>query len=146
MTSTDNLRRQHDAALAMSDRLLDLMDSYDGGRDTYAIAMQLNRLVGLLRIHLAQEDVHLYPALAASGDPAVSQLALAYANEMGGQAIELEIFAQHWSCTASIAGAFDEFRKEADALLLAIAARIERENRYLYPLADAAAATQRKAA
>jgi hypothetical protein len=146
MTATDNLRHQHDAALAMSDRLFHLIDDHDGGRDAYAISMQLNKLVGLLRIHLAQEDVQIYPELVASRDPEVARLAMAYANEMGGLAIELEIFAQHWSCSASISGAFDEFREDANVLLLALAVRIEREDRYLYPLADAATAAPRKAA
>jgi len=145
MAVTTNLRRQHDAALAMSDRLVDLMDSYDGGRDAYDIAMQLNRLVGLLRIHLAHEDVELYPELIASPDEEVARLARSYADEMGGLAIELEIFAQHWSCSAGIVSNFDEFREATSTLLLHLAVRIERENRYLYPLADEAA-TKRKAA
>jgi hemerythrin-like domain-containing protein len=146
MTATDSLRRQHDTALAMSDRLFDLMDGYDGGRDAYDIAMQLNKLVGLLRIHLAQEDVQLYPDLIASQDQEVARLARSYAKEMGGLAIELEIFAQHWSCSAGIVSNFEEFREATSALLLHLAVRIERENRYLYPLADAAAAHRRKAA
>src|SRR5213075_3401705 len=111
MTATDDLRRQHDTALAMSDRLFDLMDGYDGGRDAYDIAMQLNKLVGLLRIHLAQEDVQLYPELIASKDQDVARLARPYAKEMGGLAIELEIFAQHWSCSAGIVRNFEEFRE-----------------------------------
>jgi hypothetical protein len=146
MTATDSLRHQHDTALAMSDRLFDLMDGYDGGRDAYDIAMQLNKLVGLLRIHLAQEDVQLYPELIASQDKEVAKLARSYANEMGGLAIELEIFAQHWSCSAGIVSNFEEFREATSTLLLHLAVRIERENRHLYPLADAAAALKRKAA
>jgi len=146
MTVADNLRRQHDAALVMSGRLFDLIDSYAGGRDAFAIAMQLTRLVGLLRIHLAQEDVQLYPSLIASEDPEVAKLARIYAEEMGGLATELEIFAQHWSCSASIGGAFDEFREDAHMLLMALSVRIEREDRYLYPLVDATASGGRKAA
>jgi hemerythrin-like domain-containing protein len=146
MATTTNLRRQHDAALAMSDRLFDLMDGYDGRRDVFDIAMQLTKLVGLLRIHLAQEDVQLYPQLMASPDQDIARLACAYAREMGGLALELEIFAQHWSCSASIVGNFQEFREEANALLLHLAVRIEREDRYLYPLADAAENPTRKAA
>ncbi|MGI8931512.1 MAG: hemerythrin domain-containing protein [Sphingomicrobium sp.] len=148
MTATDALRRQHDAALVMSGRLVDLIDAYSGDRDAYEIEMQLNKLLGLLRIHLAQEDVQLYPKLSASDDQEVARLARSYADEMGGLATELEIFVQHWSCSASIAGRFEEFREDAHTLLLALAVRIERENRYLYPLADAAAAAaaERKAA
>ena len=145
MTITENLRRQHDAALCMSNRLFDLIEAYDGGRDAFDIAMQLNKLVGLLRIHLAQEDVAIYPELIASLDPAVARLARSYADEMGGLATELEIFALHWSCSASIVSSFDEFREEANALLLHLAVRIEREDRYLYPLVEPTA-PERKAA
>jgi hypothetical protein len=146
MTITETLRRQHDAALDMSNRLFDLMDSYDGCRDAFAIAMQLNKLVGLLRIHLAQEDLQLYPALVASKDEDVARLARGFANELGGLATKLEIFALHSSCSASIVSNFDEFREEASTLLLKLAVRIEREDRYLYPLADAATSPNRKAA
>ena len=139
MITTDNLRRQHDAANAMSSHLCDLIDSYRGHRYAEAITMQLSRLVGLLRIHLAQADVQIYAALAMSEDPAVVRIAFSYANEMGGLAIDLETFARHWSCSASISGRFDEFRDDAHALLLALAVRIEREDRILYPLADALA-------
>ena len=138
MTCTDRLRREHDAALAMSNRLLDLIDSYAGEEDALVIAMQVNKLLGLMRIHLAHEDVQLYPQLIALDDQAVARLARTYANDMGGLAIELETFARHWSCSASIASGIEEFRDEAHILMLALAVRIECENRYLYPLADAA--------
>ena len=61
--------------MAMSARLFDLMDEYSGDRDAYGIEMQLNKLLGLLRIHLAQEDVELYPELADSDDQQVARLA-----------------------------------------------------------------------
>ena len=147
MSLTADLRNQHSDALAMFDRLFDLMDGYDGGRDAFEISLQMGKLVGLLRIHLAQEDVQLYPRLMASPDEQVARMARSYAAEMGDLAIELEIFAAHWSCSASIVSNFEEFRDDANSLLLQLAVRIEREDRHLYPLADAAAAEQaRKAA
>lgn len=147
MITTDSVRRQHDAALAMSSRLCDLIDSYRRNRDAEAITLQLSRLVRLLRIHLAQEDVQHYAALATSDDPAVARIAFSYANDMGDLAVDIETFARHWSCSASITGSFDEFRDDAHALLLALAVRIEREDRFLYSLAEQmAAGEQRNAA
>ena len=147
MITTDNLRRQHDAANAMSSHLCDLIDSYRGHRDAEAITMQLSRLVGLLRIHLAQADVQIYAALAMSEDQAVARIAASHTNEMGDLAVDLETFARHWTCSASIAGRFDEFRDDAHALLMALAVRIEREDRILYPLAEQmVAGDQRNAA
>lgn len=120
----------------MADRLVDLIDGYRCAADALPIAFQFNKLVGLLRIHLAQEDVQLYPDLMASGDHQVARLALTYVAEMGGLASELELFAQRWSSSAVISGAFAEFSEAARELILQLAFRIERENRHLYPLAE----------
>ncbi len=144
MIKTDILRQQHEAALDMAQRLLDLIDAYRPGRPAHPILMQLNRLYGILRVHLAQEDVELYPALIASNDPHVARTARQYVSEMGSLAIDLECFAQHWSCSASIAGNFEEFSEAARAMMLELAVRIEREDKYLYPMADAVTAERRR--
>lgn len=136
MVNTEILRQQHDAALLMADRLIDIVDNYDPRTAAIPILMQLNRLLGILRVHLAHEDVELYPKLIESSDPEVARTAAAFVAEMGSLAIDLEWFAQHWSCSASIAGNIDEFREGAHQLVLALAVRIARENRYLYPLAE----------
>jgi hypothetical protein len=130
MYALTELSHQHDVAISMAERLLDLVNEYRSAADALPIALQLNRLVGLLRVHLAQEDVQLYPELIASG-----RMALAYASEMGGLAGELELFAQRWSSSVGIAAAFAEFAEVTRELMLRLATRIERENRYLYPLA-----------
>lgn len=146
MIKTDILRQQHEAALDMAQRLLDLMDAYRPGAPAFPILMQLNRLYGILRIHLAQEDVGLYRMLMASSDRDIARIARQYVDEMGGLAIDLECFAQHWSCSASIASNFEEFSEAARALMLELAVRIEREDKYLYPLADAVTQPKRNAA
>ena len=130
------LRDQHDAAMCMAERLLGMVDDYRGPADALPIALQVGRLVGLLRVHLAQEDVQLYPKLIASGDREIAKLALAYVAEMGGLANELELFARHWSSSAVIAAGFADFAEAARDLVLQLAFRIERENRHLYPLAE----------
>jgi hypothetical protein len=137
MVKMEILRGQHHAALAMAERLLELVHEYRPGHSGVAILIQLNRLYGILRLHLAQEDVQLYPALMASPDPRVAHVAQRYVDEMGGLALDLECFAQHWSCSASIVNNFDEFRDATCDLISRLAVRIERENVQLYPLADA---------
>lgn len=138
MIKIDILRRQHDAALDIAQRLLELIDAHLPGNPGYPILMQLNRLYGVVRVHLAHEDVELYPALAASPDPEAARTASIYLDEMGCLALDLECFARNWSCSASITGNFDEFRRAAHDLVLSLAVRIERENQFLYPLADRA--------
>ena len=136
MYALSELRDQHDAAMRMADRLLDMIDHYRCEVDALPIILQLNRLIGLLRVHLAQEDVQLYPELVGSADPEIARLAQAYVSEMGGLAIDLELFAQRWSSSAVIAGQFSEFSEAARDLILLLAVRIDRENRFLYPLAE----------
>jgi hypothetical protein len=146
MIKLDALRSQHDDALAMADRLVELIDHYDPRSAAIPLLMQFNRLLGLLRVHLAQEDVELYPALVASPDPHVARTSQRFIDEMGGLAIDFECFARRWSCSVSIAGNIDEFRADVHVLLLALAVRIERENLYLYPLAEGLAGNRAKAA
>ena len=136
MYALPDLRSQHDTALRMADRLIDLIDEYRGDADAAPLALQFNKLFGLLRVHLAQEDVQLYPELVNSDDRQVASMAGAYISEMGGLASELELFAQRWSSSAVIASDFFEFAEAARELVLRLAVRIEREERYLYPLAE----------
>lgn len=136
MYATTELRNQHDAAMGMAEHLLDLIDAYRCEADALPIAVQITKLIGLLRVHLAQEDVQLYPELVASGDREIAKMALAYVAEMGGLAHELEQFARRWSSSAVIATDFADFAEAARELVLQLAFRIERENRYLYPLVE----------
>lgn len=136
MYALTELREQHDVALGIADHLVDLIDLYRCDADALPIAVQFHKLIGLLRVHLAQEDVQLYPGLMASGDSETSRLALSYVTEMGGLSDELEEFARRWSSSAVIAGDFEEFAEHARELILQLVFRIERENRHLYPLAE----------
>jgi hemerythrin-like domain-containing protein len=140
MFDLTDLKNQHDAAMAMADRLIDMIDEYRHDGDALPIAIQFSKLVGLFRVHFAQEDVQLYPELVALGDREVARMTLTYAAEMGGLANELERFVRRWPSSAVIAGSFNEFADAARGMVLALAVRIERENRFLYPLAEAVAA------
>ncbi len=130
----------------MADRLLDLVDRHDPRRPAYPILLQFNRLVGLLRVHLAYEDVELYPRLMASDDLHVARTTQGFVKEMGGLAVDLECFARHWSCSAGICSNFTEFSDGLHVLVLALAVRIERENQHLYPLVETSPADRRDAA
>lgn len=137
MIKIDMFRAQHSDALAMADRLIELVDHYDPRTAAIPILLQLNRLLGLLRVHLAHEDIELYPMLTASRDPHMARVSQRYVDEMGSLANDLEWFARHWPCSASIAANIDEFREGAHQLMLALAVRIERENVQLFPLVEA---------
>ena len=136
MTSTHLLRRQHDEAIAMIDRLLSRLTNYRGPSEAYGLALQLAKLTQLMRVHFAQEDYSLYPKLLASPDPAVAEAASAFQRESGELWGQFEAFVRHWSTSAAIAANFNQFRAEGFAIFPAIEDRCRRENDLLFPLAE----------
>src|SRR4030095_6659217 len=96
MFNIDLLRSQRGDLLAMADRLLPLVDHYDRRTAAIPIVMQLNRLLGLLRVHLAHEDIQLYPTLIASSDAEVVRTGQRHVDEMRGLASDFESFARRW--------------------------------------------------
>src|SRR5688572_8793682 len=128
MTSTHLLRCQHSDAMAMIDRLLRLLDRCNGADDAALIMMQLAKLTQLMRVHFAQEDHCLYPALIASPDPEVAEAASAFHREMGELWEQYEAFARSWSTSTAIVLMFEEFKGECITIFGAIEDRCSREN------------------
>ena len=137
MTSTHLLRSQHKDAIGMIDRLFSQLTNYGGPGDAYGIALQLARLTQLMRVHFAQEDYTLYPALLASTDLEVAEAAGAFQRESGELWGQFEAFVRHWSTSTAIAANFDQFQAEGIAICHAIEDRCRRENDLLFPLAEA---------
>jgi len=128
----------------MAASILSLVSSYRDEYDAIPIARLIGKLNVLLRVHLAYEDTVLYPLMMRSGDGEAAALAHLFAEETGSIAPQFEDFVRRWSGPTAIDAMFDAFREEATTLLAALAARIERENDLLYPLAEQV--TQQKAA
>ena len=137
MTSTHLLRAQHNDAIAMIDRLFGQLASYSGASDAFSIALQLAKLTQLMRVHFAQEDYTLYPALLASADPEVAEAARAFQRESGELWSQFEAFVRHWSTSTAIALNFGQFQADGSAIFHAIEDRCRRENDLLFPLAEA---------
>ena len=136
MSRTADLRCQHDAATRLVARIMFRIEHFEDGDDAYPIGLDLAKLHGLLRIHLTQEDVVLYPAMIGSGDTKLAMIASRFAIEMGDLADQFERFVRRWGSSAVIGARFDHFRSEALAIFAALETRIDRENDELYPLAD----------
>lgn len=134
---TDILRRQHVEIMRLATSIADRGKLFAGLEDAYAISLDLAKLLGQLRIHLAQEDIHLYRAMIRSGDPAAIATAQRFATEMGGLAQLFEDFATRWSSSAVIAACFADFTRESRSIFSLLETRVRRENVELYPLADA---------
>ena len=136
MTRTQMLRRQHDAAELIAAEILEALDGPASSANAYAISLKLAKLHGLLRIHLAQEDHSLYPAMIASDDAAASLAATAFKAEMGGLSNTFAAYVDRWATSTVIEASFERFLEETKTVLGALAHRIKRENEELYPLAD----------
>lgn len=101
------------------------------------IVVQLLAMTGAIKLHLAAEDRVLYPALANASDPLVAQTSRMFQQEMGGLANTLTAFVSRWNLAAKISQNPQGFRDEANAVFKALHMRVQRENRELYPMAEA---------
>jgi len=129
------MRRQHDEAETIAAEIMAIVGSYRDEYDAIPIARLIDKLNALLRVHLAYEDTVLYPLLMNDRDRETAKLAGRFCDETSALAQHFEDFARRWSGPTVIAGMFDYFRLEATALFATLAARIERENDQLFPLA-----------
>lgn len=138
MPDINKLRDEHE-------RLIDLL-----GRLEAALALpepppatelfDLRReLTGTLVSHLKTEDWLLYPSLIRGKDKQVAAAARALLDEMGGLARAFSEFSEAWGAT-EIARDWAGYRRAGTAIIGALAKRIARENRELYPLLEAASA------
>jgi iron-sulfur cluster repair protein YtfE (RIC family) len=134
-TRIQAMRRQHDEAENIAAEIMAIVGSYRDEYDAIPIARLIGKLNALLRVHLAYEDTVLYPLLMNGGDREIAELAGRFCDETSTLAQHFEEFARRWSGPTVIAGMFDYFRLEATALFATLAARIERENDQLFPLA-----------
>lgn len=101
-----------------------------------AIAEALKALGRIVVMHLAAEDRVLYPSLSKQPNTKLAQMSRQYQEEMGGLASELQTFIRHWIRVSELAHHPQEFRSEANQVLAAAHARIQRENREFYPMAE----------
>jgi hemerythrin-like domain-containing protein len=132
----ESLRQQHGAAEEIAAAIMSRIASYSDEYDAIPIARLIGKLNALLRVHFACEDTVLYPLMMRSGDGEAAATAHLFASETGSLAPQFEDFVRRWSRPSAIDSMFDHFRDEATMLFGALAARIERENDLLYPLAE----------
>ncbi|MBB5705639.1 hemerythrin domain-containing protein [Sphingopyxis panaciterrulae] len=94
------------------------------------------RLRDTLVRHLKCEDWALYPRLAASGDPALAELASRFAAEVGGIGLRFAEYDADWS-SERVAADWPRFCDASRGMIEELAGRIVREERDLYPAAEA---------
>ncbi len=97
---------------------------------------QLALLSGKLKMHLTMEDQSLYPRLMESDNTALRDLSKKYNSEMGHIKGEFENYMSAWPSYKAIEESPDRFISETKAIFEVLGARIAKEDKELYPLAD----------
>jgi hypothetical protein len=137
MARTDNFRKQHEEILALTRKVMDVLEGHIGPDSANQTRTLLSLLSGKVSLHLAMEDRSFYPALLASRDSELRELAEEYIDEMGLLAITFGDYLKKWSNAAAIVSNEAAFRSETLAIVSALGQRIARENRQLYEMVDA---------
>lgn len=130
-------RGQHRALLDAARALEGLLERQGEGSGPQARAL-LARLGGKLTVHLQMEDRQLYPELLASPSEDVRRTAARFLEEMGSLRETADAFLRRWLPGGAIEAARETFAAEARPVLRALAARVDAEDRVLYPLAERA--------
>lgn len=136
------LQSQHEACLAIVQDIVARSRYIADRAAAVEITLMMARLTGILRIHLALEDEILYPALRKSSDPRTAEIGERYWREMGGLADIFLDFVERWKRADTLLAEQAKFRSESATVFKALADRIEKEHREIYPLANHLGATR----
>jgi hemerythrin-like domain-containing protein len=132
------LHGQHRAIVRLASDLMSVVGEVRTRQDALEARLLLERLDRVLGLHLELEDRTMMPALMSSPDPKTRALAADCVEEMGGLA---QVWNGHLATWAveQIHGEPDRFASATRSLMEAVARRVDREERELYPVAEAVA-------
>ena len=136
MSITENLRKQHHELLEIAARLTRELDEHALSRNASTARTTLSQFSGKLKVHLNMEDRSLYPRLIGSESETVRDTARSFIAEIGGIGEAFLKYLDRWPNSSSIQREPKEFIRETRDILSAVAKRIDKENRDLYPLVD----------
>lgn len=146
MLMFETLRRQQRQALSQIADITQAIEREVGCDDAFTLTLSLARLVGVLRIHIAQEGRNLYPMLIEHHDAHVVRCATSARDQMEWALGHYEALVRRWSRPADLSGQYAQFQREALPILRALTVRIEAKSRDLYPLLGQARRDRRIAA
>lgn len=96
------------------------------------LADTINRLIAVLKMHLASEDSYLYPALLKNSDEKVRRITKAYMDEMGDLSQRCTTFHDAWNTASKILADKTGFLRQFSVISAALTTRMDREERELY--------------
>jgi hypothetical protein len=96
------------------------------------LAVTINRLTAVLKMHLASEDTYLYPALLKSSDERVRRITKTYMDEMGDLSQNYTAFHDAWNTGSKIRADSTGFLRQFHEISAALTIRMDREEQELY--------------
>jgi len=132
----DKLKAQH---VQISQKLSFLRDLTHQGvvQNAAQIARSIVDMSSTIKLHLAAEDMALYPAVQRSGNAELTKLSNQLQKDMGAIAAAYEAFARQWSQAEHLKNDEAGFRRAANEVLRTLHQRIQRENTEFYPRIEA---------
>ncbi|SHM31268.1 Hemerythrin HHE cation binding domain-containing protein [Caldanaerovirga acetigignens] len=94
----------------------------------------IGKLSGLLSLHLNSEDKYFYPVLLSHYNPEIRKKALEFTNETGDLSQKFANFKSEYMQAKNIKENPEKFIEDFSKINTALRQRIEREEKYLYPL------------
>jgi len=132
---TSRFRRQHRDLSHKASELTKL--AMTPGTDATVILRSLRRFIGALRVHSTMETEALYPVLLMHDDASIRDRASELYDELGPLYSLMEDFVLRWPDAPSIDARRIRFRIELTRVLAKLGWRMRKENKELYPMADA---------
>ena len=128
------LRAEHAALVTLSRIILGMVRAGHPPRPAELASARAKLRENLVR-HLKCEDWILYPRLMATGDQDLMRITRDFEIEMGDLAADFAAYDEKWTGDRAAAD-WAGFCRETAAIFDMLAARVEREERELYPLAE----------
>jgi iron-sulfur cluster repair protein YtfE (RIC family) len=126
------LRNEHDLLLGMADEMA-AMITPEPPHDLTPLFFLLARFNQLLHVHLAREDVILYPPILEGADPEAAAVAAYFLSELATLEGQLQRFESTWT-GGEVSSCWTDFCTDLRELVDSLRHRIARENEELYPL------------
>lgn len=101
------------------------------------IARLVVAMSSTVKLHLAVEDSHLYPALQSGNNRALALMGKRFQDEMTSIAEGYVAFSRKWNNAASLLKDPEGFRADANQVLKVLYDRMQKENTDFYPAVEA---------
>ncbi len=134
MINLDNMNRHHIAISTEVKLIEEEIKKNISLINPAEAALHINRLAGLLKVHLIEEDKFLYPNLLKSDDREVQNMAKQYIDEMGDLANSYTEYKNKYNIRNKISKNMDLFVRDTFDIVEALKKRITKENNELYQL------------